>query len=79
MSAFTAYQNRFSPNVYVIPHDLEKVIELCESPSIVWVCRHFEAGSHQEAEHLGHQLRRSGHGEITFAGQQLGCELGGAK
>jgi hypothetical protein len=77
MHAFTAYQTRYSNEVRVQEHGIESIVELRSSPSIVWLCAHFEARNYDEALSEARRLRADGAGEITIAGQQAGVLLGG--
>jgi hypothetical protein len=77
MRAFTAYQTRYSPEVRVQEHGIDSIVGLRSSPSIVWICAHFEARNYDEAVSEARRLRADGAGEITHAGLQLNVLLGG--
>jgi predicted RNA-binding Zn-ribbon protein involved in translation (DUF1610 family) len=67
LHAFYAYQTRYSDHINIKPHDLEEVIEACKSPSVVWVLRHFEASSFDEAQTIAAEEKKKGHGMDTYA------------
>lgn len=68
LHAFMAYQSTYSAHIVVKPHDMEQVIELCESKSVVWLLRHFEARSWDHAVSEAARLKAAGHGERTWGG-----------
>ncbi len=75
MNAYLAYRTRYSEHLHVKPHDDDEAMEAMKSPSVVWVCRHFEAENFDAASNEARRIFNRGEGIVTFAGQQLGLKL----
>lgn len=75
MTAYFAYRTRFSDHLHIKPHDDAQAMEAMSSPSVVWVCRHFEAGNFDAATCEARRIFKRGEGVVTHAGHQLGFKL----
>lgn len=71
LPAWYAYQNRWNPGLFVKPYNHDEAVEALNSPSIVWVLKHIEARTQEEALALAAEEQAKGHGLITHAGKQL--------
>lgn len=65
---FFAYKNKWG-RVIAKPHDMADVLEALNSPSVIGIMRHIEAGSLAEAQSEAERLNLRGRFETTNGGK----------